>query len=66
MLWKKKPKKEAAAEDTVENDKKKVDNAKAVEMINRALKSLGGNTEKAAQCKSKRSKAEEVEVTQLR
>ena len=37
MLWKKKPKKEAAAEDTVENDKKKVDNAKAVEMTNRAL-----------------------------
>ena len=34
---------EAAAEDTVENDKKKVDNAKAAEMRNRALESL--NTE---------------------
>ena len=33
--------KEVAAEDTVENDKKKVDNAKAVEMRNRALESLG-------------------------
>ena len=29
--------KEVAAEDTVENDKKKFDNAKAVEMRNRAL-----------------------------
>ena len=33
--------KETAAEETVENDKKKVDNAKAVEMRNRALESLG-------------------------
>ena len=33
--------KEAAAEDTVESDKKKADNAKAVEMRNRALESLG-------------------------
>lgn len=33
--------KEVAAEDTVENDKKKLDNAKAVEMRNRALESLG-------------------------
>ncbi|PFX26563.1 hypothetical protein AWC38_SpisGene8770 [Stylophora pistillata] len=33
--------KEAAGEDTVENDKKKVDNAKAMEMRNRALESLG-------------------------
>ena len=33
--------KEVAAEDTVKNDKKKVDNAKAVEMRNRALESLG-------------------------
>lgn len=33
--------KEVAAEDTVENDKKKVDNAKAMEMRNRALESLG-------------------------
>ena len=33
--------KEAAAEDTVENDKKKVYNPKAVEMRNRALESLG-------------------------
>ena len=32
---------EVAAEDTLENDKKKVDNAKAVEMRNRALESLG-------------------------
>ena len=32
---------DVAAEDTVENDKKKVDNAKAVEMKNRALESLG-------------------------
>ena len=31
--------KEAAAEDTVENDKKKVYNPKAVEMRNRALES---------------------------
>ena len=35
--------KEAEAEDTVENDKKKADNAKAAEMRNRALESL--NTE---------------------
>ena len=34
--------KEAAAEDTVESDKKKADNAKAVEMRNRALENLGG------------------------
>ena len=33
--------KEAAAEDTVESDVKKTDNAKAVEMRNRALESLG-------------------------
>ena len=33
--------KEVAAEDTVEKDKKKVDNAKATEMRNRALVSLG-------------------------
>ena len=33
---------EAAAEDTVENDKKKADNAKAAEMRNRALESLSG------------------------
>ena len=33
--------KEVAAEDTVENDEKKVDNAKAEEMRNRALESLG-------------------------
>ena len=33
--------KETAAEETVENDKKNVDNAKAVEMRNRALESLG-------------------------
>ena len=33
--------KEVAAEDTMENDKKKVDNAKSVEMRNRALESLG-------------------------
>ena len=32
---------EVAAEDSVENDKKKVGNAKAVEMRNRALESLG-------------------------
>ena len=35
-----KAEKEVAAEDTVENDKKKVDNAKAMEMRNRALESL--------------------------
>ncbi|KAM7444768.1 hypothetical protein ABFA07_006687 [Porites harrisoni] len=41
-LWKKKiAEKEVAAEDTVENDKKKLGNAKAVESINRALESLG-------------------------
>ena len=33
--------KEVAAEDTVENDKKKADNAKAMELRNRALESLG-------------------------
>ena len=33
---------EAAAEDIVENDKKKADNAKAAEMRNRALESLSG------------------------
>jgi len=34
--------KEAAAKDTVENDKQKVDNENAVEMRNRGLESLGG------------------------
>ncbi|KAJ7371639.1 hypothetical protein OS493_024318 [Desmophyllum pertusum] len=34
--------KEAVAEDTVENEKKKSDKAKAVEMRNRALESLSG------------------------
>ena len=34
--------KEAEAEDTVENDKKKADNAKAAQMRNRALESLSG------------------------
>ena len=33
--------KEVAAEHTVQNDKKKLDNAKAVKMRNRALESLG-------------------------
>ena len=33
--------KEVASEDTVENDKKKLNNAKAVEIINRGLESLG-------------------------
>lgn len=37
--------KEVAVEDTVENDKGKADNAKAVKMRDRALESLGG-TEK--------------------
>ena len=38
--------KEVAAEDTVENDKKKLDNAKAVQMRNRALESLGKTQKK--------------------
>lgn len=46
--------KEAVAEDTVENDKKKADNAKAVEMRNRALESLGGTQ------KRQRNKEENV------
>lgn len=37
--------KEAAVEETTQNDKKKVDSAKAAEMRNRALENLGG-TEK--------------------
>ena len=47
---------EAAAEDTVENDKKKTYNAKAAEMRNRDSKKPEKNTEKAKQ---------KVEVTQL-
>ena len=38
----------AAAEDTVENDKKKTDNAKAVEMRNRGCRKPERNTGKAA------------------
>ena len=34
--------KEAVVEETTQNDKKKVDSAKAAEMRNRALESLGG------------------------
>ena len=34
--------KEAAAEGTIENEKKKADNAKAAQMRNRALESLSG------------------------
>ena len=34
--------KEAVVEETTENDKKKVDSAKAAEMRNRALENLGG------------------------
>ena len=34
--------KEAVVEETTENDKKKVDSAKATEMRNRALENLGG------------------------
>ena len=47
---------EAAAEDTVENDKKKTYNAKAAEMRNRDSKKPEKNTEKAKQ---------KVKVTQL-
>ena len=47
---------EAAAEDTVENDTKKTDNAKAAEMRNRGSKKPEKNTEKANQ---------KMEVTQL-
>ena len=34
--------KEAVVEETTQNDKKKVDSAKAAEMRNRALENLGG------------------------
>ena len=44
----------AAAEDTVENDKKKVDNPKVVEMRDRALESLGRT--------QKRQRNEEEEI----
>ena len=39
----------AAAEDTVENDKKKTDNAKAAEMRNRGYRKPERNTGKAAE-----------------
>ena len=60
----------AAAEDTVENDKKKTDNAKAAEMRNRGCRKPERNTGKAAERRGGRSetkakKAVEVEVTQL-
>ena len=45
--------KEAAAEGTIENEKKKADNAKAAQMRNRALESLSGTQ------KRQRSKEEE-------
>ena len=59
--------KEAAAEDTVENDKK-VDNAKAAEMKNRAQESLSG-TQKRKRYEERRmwnqgKKVVEVKVTQ--
>ena len=58
--------KEVAAEDTVENDKKKVDNAKAVEMRNRALASLGKTQKRQRRRMPNQSKkVVEVEVTQL-
>ena len=44
----------ASAEDTVENDKKKVDNPKVVEMRDRALESLGRT--------QKRQRNEEEEI----
>ena len=45
---------EAAAEDTVENDKKKADNAKAAEMRNRALESLNTEHRKGSETKRRR------------
>ena len=45
--------KEAEVEETAQNDKKKVDSAKAAEMGNRALKNLGGT--------QKRQRKDEVE-----
>ena len=45
--------KEAEVEETAQNDQKKVDSAKAVEMRNRALKNLGGT--------QKRQRKDEVE-----
>ena len=45
--------KEAAVEETTQNDKKKVDSAKAAEMRNRALENLGGT--------QKRQRKDEVE-----
>ena len=45
--------KEAEVEETAQNDKKKVDSAKAAEMRNRALKNLGGT--------QKRQRKDEVE-----
>ena len=51
--------KKVAAEDTVENDKKKVDIAKAVEMRNRALENLGKTQEAAegGECETKAKKS---------
>ena len=45
--------KEAVVEETTQNDKKKVDSAKAAEMRNRALENLGGM--------QKRQRKDEVE-----
>ena len=45
--------KEAEVEETAQNDKKKVDSAKAAEMRSRALKNLGGT--------QKRQRKDEVE-----
>ena len=58
--------KKVAAEDTVENDKKKVDTAKAVEMRNRALESLSKTQKRQRneddwwECETKAKKVVEV------
>ena len=62
--------KEAEAEDTVENEKRTADNAKAAEMRNRALESLNtehrkGNGTKRRRKWNQSKKVVEVEVTQL-
>ena len=62
--------KEAKAEGTVENEKRKAENAKAAEMRNRALESLNtehrkGNGTKRRRKWNQSKKVVEVEVTQL-
>ena len=52
----------AAAEDTVENDRKKTDDAKAAEMRNRGCRKPERNTGKAAECRGGRSETKAKKI----